>query len=155
MSHDIEALIQSRWQDDYCPCVDGVLFHDGSLVLMECSLITGGPTAEVQVRPLARATLASFLEYNPDSWSSIGRGCAFTWPERGLQLFAGEGGLGSDGFVACTSLDNQRLLWLAFFQCSNPFREVRGAGEEVVAVSTYGHLWFFPLANPERVRVTR
>jgi hypothetical protein len=60
----------------------------------------------------------------------------------------GEGDHGSDGFVAVLSAESRKLLWLAAFDCSNPFDSVEFIGAAVYAQSTLGKVWRFPLAEP-------
>lgn len=148
-----EVLIQEKFEEEECPLFDGVLFGTGAIVLMESRTYVGDSGVVGQVRPLARSTLDSFLEYNPDGWVSFTSLSSSRWELAGLVLTCGEGSLGADGFVAVREIDGP-LRWIAFFQNSNPFTSVSLAGDEVVALSTLNHLWRFPVDRPEFVRVT-
>ncbi len=153
MDESIESLIQYQWEKEYCPCVEGILFDTGDIILMRNELLIDKETYVSRVHPLARTTLASFLEFNPDFWTSIGKAASTIWAEGALIISCGEGGSGADGFVAASRISDKHLIWLAFFQSSNPFNEVKVEGTNVIAVSTYGHEWTFPVWHPERVSV--
>lgn len=153
MSAVIQDLIQQRWNDEECPLFDGILFGDGDIVLMECRTHVRDSRLETIVRPLARSSLGSFLDYNPEGWVSITPMASFDGESGGLVVTCGEGAQGGDGFVAVCEADDQRLKWLAFFQGSNPFKRVTVEHDRVVAVSTHDHVWTFPLDRPELVSV--
>ncbi|MDC0711450.1 hypothetical protein POL68_23465 [Stigmatella sp. ncwal1] len=149
----VENLIQEKWKDELCPGVNGVLFSDGELILMECVLLMHERGAQVRVRPLARSTLRSALEFNENLWAFITELASYSWAEGNIRLSCGEGSMGSDGYVAAVRISDDRLVWAAFFDCSNPFEEIKVVNGEVVVVSTYGHRWSFPIEHPERVMV--
>lgn len=132
---------------------DGILFDTGDIIIMDCLTLTGNGNIEFKIHPLVKATLSSYLEFNPDHWTSIIELAAISWEAGGLRASCGGGGYGSDGFVAVCRLEDNYLNWIAFFQSSNPFDKIDIVGTDVIAVSTYGHVWTFPIQHPERVKV--
>jgi hypothetical protein len=149
----IEDLVQTRWQREERPFFDGVLFDTGEIVIVECAVVLGAGSLSVTARPLARSTLASFLEHNPDAWVSITPLASVHLKSEGLVLTCGEGSFGGDGFVALCDRDGDHLRWIASFQRSNPFKSVALEGGEVVAISTHDHRWRFPLQRPDLLRI--
>ncbi|WP_437624741.1 hypothetical protein [Sorangium sp. So ce1151] len=146
--------IQEKWRDRSCPLFDGVTYRDGTIVLMECSVFLGDDeeVGQVHLRPLARSTLDSFVDYNPEGWVHVGGPAPVVDGARGLELTFGEGSMGGDGFVAVSDAGGE-LRWVAFFQGSNPFERAWLEEDVVVAMSTHGHTWRFPLDCPERAQV--
>lgn len=153
---DIQSTIQDKWREDRVLQVDGILFASGEIILMNCVSALDAVTKHISVfvSPLARTTLDSVLEFDADPWTYATQLASFDWPERGERLVCGEGGQGNEGFVGSCSAPDGRLRWLAFFTNSNPFLEVRATLGNIIATTTYGHVWTFPAAHPERVRVT-
>ena len=150
----IDEAVREKLLEGECPTFDGIIFGTGAIVLLECSVLSGETGLSVRVRPLARSTLESLLESNPQSWTSLTSMMSYRDEEAQLLLSAGEAAWGSEGFVEVRDLQTNALKWLAIFQSSNPFKEVRLAGDSVVAVSTYDHVWTFPLNRPELVTVS-
>jgi hypothetical protein len=66
----------------------------------------------------------------------------------------GDGSWGSDGFVAVTSLANE-LMWIAFFDFSNPFLTVAFEREFLFARNSHGETWQFALSHPTSLSVPR
>lgn len=149
----MKELIQQKWREELCPGLNGVLFASGELVLMECTLLMEESVTQARVQPLARSTLNSALEFNENLWTFITELASCSWEKGNLRLSCGEGSMGSDGYVAAVRSDDERLVWVAFFDCSNPFQDIRVVDAEAVVVSTHGHVWRFPLEHPERVTV--
>ncbi|WP_404932194.1 hypothetical protein [Massilia atriviolacea] len=74
-------------------------------------------------------------------------------PIPGTESFAlcGEGAMGNEGFVAV--VNEAGLAWAGFFTASNPFQQVAVAGACLVARTTHGSTWRFPLGAPWQVRI--
>jgi hypothetical protein len=154
----MHSMVEEKWRSGLCPLFDGVTYGDGTIVVMECLTFWGADDADaisqIQVRPLARSTIDSFVEYNPEGWVHVGGPEPVVDAARDIKLSFGEGSMGGDGFVARSEVGSGRLRWVAFFQASNPFARGWLEGDVAVVVSTHGHVWRFPLERPERVQVT-
>jgi NAD(P)H-hydrate repair Nnr-like enzyme with NAD(P)H-hydrate epimerase domain len=87
-------------------------------------------------------------------WTSLIELSSITLQVEGIRLSCGEGGYGSDGFVAASNIDNNHLRWLAFFQRSNPFVAIKLSGGNAIVYSTNKQLWTFPIFKPEHVIVS-
>ncbi len=73
--------------------------------------------------------------------------------ERQIEVLAGESDYGSDGFVAVLSNKSKKLKWIAFFSSSNPFSRLEIENNQILAKSTSGFSWIFPIDMPEAVVV--
>lgn len=62
-----------------------------------------------------------------------------------LRAIVGEGAQGADGFIAL--FEGGSLMWVAFFDFSNPFESVCICPPHVKAVNNLGELWSIPLSG--------
>jgi len=151
--------IDEAWKSEQVPAIDAVYCADGSVVIMDVVLVVGAGGSEPVVRPIAKCTLDSVMQFNSDHCADIVPiGVPVSVHTTDGRVFAaayGEGRQGGDGFVALLSATNGRLVWLAFFRSSNPFVEVESDSEVLRARSTSKWWWEFPIDVPERVRLSR
>lgn len=110
-----------------------------------------------QLRPAGITTLITIKRVSlkeQESLKSTGliSICRTEDKKKDIVVIGGEGGMGSDGFVAVTDLANQ-LQWLAFFDFSNPFVSVELLNEEIIGTNNLGEKWRFPLKNPSKIRI--
>lgn len=144
--------LQAEWDAERCPVVNGIIFGDGRVRLMSVGWRgRPGDSLELSVRPAEWTTLNELAEVNPLQWTGIIPLCNCEVAARKLRIFGGEGGSGSEGFVAITNADNGEIAWIAFFNESNPFEAIEFVGEHVVAKTNLGTYWRFPLDFPENV----
>jgi hypothetical protein len=136
--------IQDLFRAERWPIVSGVYFDSGEVVLIEYA-------RDLWICPGARSTLESIVE--------MGRG--MNWlnglftaedPRSDLRVECGEGSHGPEGFVALSRRDGH-LMWLAYFEHSNPFVTAAIEGGRINATSNLGHRWSFPIDRPEHVEV--
>lgn len=132
-----------------CPILSGLMYPDGSVLLVDA--VPSGPGAPTFRR---RTTLAALDATEPLEWTTVGTLAQAVSPDGSYSAIGGEGGMGGDGFVAVSAAADKRLLWVAFFEDSNPFEEVRFDGGDVVARSNLGREYRFPVTAPERLVLT-
>ena len=141
--------LEQAWQQGACPIVNGLLFPDGTVLPVNIlPSRAGAPTFE------PRTTLKALDASAPLEWTAIGVLAHAVSLDGSYSAVGGEGGMGSDGFVAVTLGPDKQLLWVAFFDHSNPFEEIRFDGEDVVARSNLGREYRFPVASPENLVVS-
>jgi hypothetical protein len=130
-----------------CYSVNGIQFSDGTVQRL---LVTAawGPAIQYTVSAGERTTLQQLEAANALYENSCAVRAQLTDAARGLHLLAGECNLGGDGFVAVIDTPTNRLRWLAWFEASNPFAELALDGADLLATSTLGCRWRFPLADP-------
>jgi len=146
-----QNVVQSHWQEDECLAVDGITFSDEKNILLKCVSYLQDNKIGFHVHPLAATNIDSILSYDPNLWASIDELDSRVISEEGLRISCGDGGFGSNGYVAC--LKGERVLWTAFLSSSNPFCQVTFEQNQIIALSTHNHQWIFPLDAPELVRV--
>jgi len=153
----VDPVLHDRWAQGECPLIDGIHYADGTVILFECRALRGHATTEMSLRPLAVSSLDSALTLNPHLWwASLTTLAEIESPTSQVAAVCGEGSSGGDGFVALLCGAERRLGWVAFFQSSNPFVAIAfedGDAPAVVARSSYGHVWIFPVERPETVLI--
>lgn len=141
--------ISNLWRQRRLPVVNGVIFGDGSVKLLDVEQNDG----HMIVRKLG-STVLDVVMQDPRLAMT---GCIVTMekqlPDGTAVVAVGEGSWGGDGFVSVVDARNSVTKWVAVFDCSNPFIEVQIVGATVVAISNLGHRWCFPMEAPERVEI--
>jgi len=138
-----------------CIGVNGIYFPDGTVYKLDikgklnslgeaCYLIKLG--GESTIREMEKSD--SFYEWND---------CAYlfdkSYTNLNITILAGQSDYGSDGFIAVLDAQEKNLIWLAFIDCSDPFYKVSIKSDNtIVAESTNGSRWLFPLKSPEKVK---
>lgn len=147
-----DAELAAQWAAERCPVIDGIAFGDGRVkqVLASWKKQEDG-RLEMVIEPGAWTTLEDLHGKGPLDWTGIIDLCTAEDPAKGIRILGGEGGQGSDGFVAALRSDSEEIVWIAFFTTSNPFEVVQIHGDFVLAKTNLGMWWRFPLDAPERV----
>lgn len=137
------------WLSYQVPVANGVVRPDGRVHRIRprdsrCGLPQPlSSEGECDLRSLADLVWTSASPYPP-----------VTDAQTGLVCVVGEGGMGADGFVALQSgADRETLLWLAFFDFSNPFESVRFEAGMLKARNNMDEEWHFDIAEPWKIVV--
>ncbi len=134
------------------PNVSGIIFPDGLIQLVAVSSDRGTPLG-FQAQLDGTTTTETLESQGKLSWSDgaiLGR----TVSGDGIfEAVCGEGDYGSDGFVALVNTATKKLVWLAAFNCSNPFNFVSFKEDCLCAESNLGNVWSFPLSDPSQFRI--
>jgi hypothetical protein len=149
----IHALVLQGWRDDRCPAVDGIVFADGRIVLLDVGL-DSIPNREFPEKLYAfrlrknRVVDINTLQRDGElKWSHISKQFGSVDTARNLCGWCGETSWGSEGFVALATADTDQPIWIAIFDGSNPFKSVTLTTATVEAVSTYENVWSFPIES--------
>ena len=148
----IDPDLAAQWAAERCPVIDGIVFGDGRVkqVLATWVKQENGRLGMV-IEPGGWTTLDDLHGRRPLDWTGIIDLCTAEDPARGIRILGGEGGQGSEGFLAALHSDSGEIAWIAFFTTSNPFEVVQIHGDFVLAKTNLGAWWRFPLEAPERV----
>lgn len=148
-----EQLVQLKWKTGMCPILNGITFGNGKIVELETYRQSSEDLLQVRIR--RTTNVEDFNTSHGDYWTEITLLCELQIRDKDLEITGGEGGLGSDGFVAVSRILDGYLLRIAFFEDSNPFIQlsVNGDCSEILGVTTLGNVWQFPIAHPEQVKI--
>jgi hypothetical protein len=155
----IHDLVLQGWRDDRCPMVDGIVFADGHIVLLDMSQHSlpnrQYPEKEYafQLRKSRVVDIGALQRDSELKWTHIGKEFRSIDTARNLCAWCGETSWGTEGFVALATADTDHPIWVAIFDGSNPFKAVTLTATTVEAVSTYENVWSFPIETPEDVTV--
>lgn len=143
--------ILEGWDDERCPILCGIFRPDDSvsMVKVETDSSSGNP---IRLRVINHSTVNDLERLKPLDWTYLTQLCEAHSPSMGRSAVAGEGGYGGDGFVALLN-ERKELLWLAFFDCSNPFTKLTIVDQQVVAFSSLGNEWRFLFESPETATI--
>jgi hypothetical protein len=130
-----------------CPSLDGVIFPDETIQLLNVKVVWGLPIN--YIISIAAKTSIKILNNKGDlRWNSCAILVRLIDEKHSIEIIAGEGDYGSDGFVGVIDFASKKMIWIAFFNNSNPFGEVKIVDEEIHAKSTLGCIWRFKIKNP-------
>jgi len=142
-------LIQFHWAENELPGVNSISYADGTIVMLNCYRTEAGlPYAF----PLCETTVESLVRFNDDIWTEVQIFVRTTDEKSGLNYVAGEGGMGNEGFIACTNTSNN-LIWAVFFENSNPFERLEVRDGKLYAVSTYNEKYCMELTSPIEISI--
>lgn len=146
--------IQQRWKASLSPIFNGIVLGNGTFIGIDFrqSLQDSGELEGVVV---TTTDVCLFEAEYQDYWTEVTPLCELQVADSKLRILGGEGGFGGDGFVALTTVDQNELVWLAFFDHSNPFVELSLDESRlvIIAKSNLGMKWVFPLHEPQRVTI--
>jgi hypothetical protein len=152
---DADPSLAAYWRRRQLPLLPAIYHADGRVVSM---LVTGAALAEAgrfsfSASPGHETTITCL----DAAREPLGSMTLLEKPaidrERNLSAYCGEGGMGADGYVALIRADDDEPIWIAFFDASNPFVSVELTANNVIAMSSHGNRWNFPIEAPEKVTV--
>jgi hypothetical protein len=150
---NIQSAIQELWREEKCPILNGVIYGTGKTVSMYLPSVPREVNVLLDLKEIERGEIDSFLKKKPDFATSITQlGESFS-NSNDLRASCGEGSFGADGYVALSSINDDRLIWIIFFDDSNPFIEVIFSGANIKALTTLDTEWTIPIDTPERMVV--
>jgi len=152
-SKETSVILQRKIKAGECPIVNGVVTSEGVIYRIDIPKKNINPTNEESFPRKSTTTLSQLDEKGSLYWTTLfTMGETFS-KERNIKVIYGEGGMGADGFIVTSTFDTDSLIWVAFFDYSNPFREVFFQENNLIAWSTLDEKWIFPLDRPEKVSV--
>jgi hypothetical protein len=130
-----------------CPSLDGIIFPDETIQLLNVKVVWGLPI-NYTISIAAKTSIKTLNDKGDLSWNSCAILVRLIDKKYSIEIIAGEGDYGSDGFVGVIDFATKKMNWIAFFNDSNPFGEVKIVNEEIHAKSTLGCIWRFKINNP-------
>jgi hypothetical protein len=146
-------IVAKLWRESSCLRISGIYRPDDTVARLDFRKVSEDT---VQSFVVETRSVADVLSEDPENRSHLF--VADVEGPAGTRISAGATNEGSEGFVAVSSDRDSTLLWLAFFDFSNPFE--RGTlrvidGERFSVRTNCDARWTFSLADPTNVRVTK
>ena len=135
-----------------CPSVDGIIFPDTTIQLFEMEVSWEKPV-EFKIQASSTTSIDNLEKEGKLWWCNCAILDEYVNATDSIKVFCGEGSHGSDGFVSVMDLKKGKVIWIAYFKCSNPFYKVTIKEEQVIAVSTLDCVWKFNLDRPFIIEV--
>ena len=141
--------IIAEWIQGKVPVVNGVIeaggqvhrVHPVDLPRKLPMTLRGDEPTELALLPRIEWTISLPSEKMRDSESE-------------MIAIVGECGMGSDGFVVIQATERpDSILWVAFFDFSNPFESVRFEGATIKARNNVREEWRFARSAPWRIEI--
>ena len=151
---DTELLIQTAWKDERCPILNGIVFGTGHVKLLHVEFSPKSGGADYTVKEYGTTDIGLLEESKQLTWTYLGQLFETFDKKQGIRISCGEGGMGGDGFVAVSKGTEDWLEWIAFFDCSNPFVEIKALDDEIVGMTNIDNIWRFSLQNPGLITVS-
>lgn len=150
--HQSDRTIQEHWSNSSLPHFSGIIAGNGMMVAMgEQNFFVDGKIQQ-HVYPICETSIDSFLGFDNEFVEVAFDDRRVPVPGTNCFAIGGEGEMGNEGFVAV--VNGAGLVWAGFFTGSNPFHQVHVADDCVVARTTHGTTWRFPLSAPWKVRIS-
>ena len=152
-SFDSSQDLVTKWRQGLCPIVNGIVYPSGEVRWI--NILERSSSGRVSF-DLSLASATSLTELRAEGslgWTQFTTLQEICDQDSGIRAYSGEAGMGGDGFVTVCSLASGDLLWLAFFECSNPFTRLEVENGQLFAETSHGNRWVFPVTAPENVSV--
>ena len=141
-----------HWLNEELIGINCLQKNNGEIILLNCFITNHENRPLYFAIPICETNIGSIEKFNPDIWTT------FDILSNGIEInnkyivFGGEGGMGNEGFIACTDFANN-FLWAIFFTDSNPFYKIEFNNDEIYAYSSNNLLYKVNLTNPEIIEI--
>ncbi len=129
------------------PSLNGIIFPSGAIKILNIE-VKWSPQIVYSIKVQEEESIDTLETKGILHWNDCAVKVDLIDEKKSLEVVAGEGDYGSDGFVGVVDLNSRKLIWLAFFNCSNPFNKLEINDKEIYATSTNNCLWKFRIENP-------
>lgn len=147
--------IQEQWTKQRCPIINGILFASGRIAWINVKEQFSGRTISYELDHPSETSITDLLEEDKLQWTDLTILKELNQDNLNLLVQAGEGAMGGDGFVASSDLASKKLFWIAFFENSNPFVDIRVTDDVIQAINNHSILWEFPINEPENLKIDK
>lgn len=144
----MNSLIE-KWMADKIPMVNGIHVVDGFFFEIK-------PVDIPRRLPLAlKGEKSSWLQrFDEMMWVDCIPIASSLCVETGFVAIVGECSMGGDGFIALQkSVGRDSLLWVAFFDFSNPFEYVETRKDMIFAKNNLDEFWVVDINKPWNIMV--
>ena len=145
-------LLQERWRAGFVLHINGLVFGDGRVLLIDAKTVLSGTTVKTVATPLANTTASSVLRHNATAWVTVTRLATLVWSPS-CHVECGEGAMGNEGYIAAVDDHDGSLIWMLFCTASNPFVDLYREDDTVVVEGGYDQRWRIPWGAPEKFSI--
>lgn len=147
MIGDYKVNVNNAWKEGCLPVINGIIYSNGCIekmgILQVGDVKKVGTIKKMHINELKK-DVVSFIVVN-DTYDDMANR---------LRIYCGEGSYGGDGFVAVESLDKEQIVWVAFFEDSNPFDKIILEENKLNVINNLKENWQFNLNKPNEINIT-
>ncbi|MFV0351188.1 MAG: hypothetical protein ACK5JF_02600 [Oscillospiraceae bacterium] len=137
----MSTLITTHWnsEDRMLPGIDCIAYPNGSVTLLNMYSLYNPNNQQTSYycRPLCDTTIESIEKYDATYWTRVDEWASL--PYQGGKLYAGDGAMGNQGFIAHADANDQ-LVWGIFFENTNPIKSLEIKGTTLCAINEHTKL---------------
>ena len=148
------------WLNRRCPLLNGVIHADGRVITIRVKYHTArqdlaATQCRYHLEQTGATSIQDILAHGKLQWTKVyaTRETTKTDDARNLRAYSGCDDWEGTGFVALARADSDQLIWIAYFEDSEPFVALQLTPASVQAVSEEGNIWSFPIETPEDATV--
>ncbi len=147
------SIIQTAWKDEQCAMINGIVWGSGLMKLLDIDFIHDSKGSIYVINAVKEMDAGELKKSGLLELTDIIQLAELFENEKGIRISCGEGGWGGEGFVAVSRIEGDYLIWIAFFDVSNPFVKISFHENEIFGVTNLGNTWKFPVDAPDRLKV--
>lgn len=147
-----KEYILSKWMNNELLSLDCILKFTGEVILLNNYTITDNGNTQYYSKPFCETSIESLEKYNKEIWTPVEVFTDKVQDTMGRLYYAGEGGMGNEGFVVCTDeFDN--FQWAMFSKVSNPFYKIEIENNSLNVFSSYDLKYQIDIYYPELITI--
>lgn len=142
-----------HWSNEELIGINSLQKCNGEIIILNCYKVNNLNNPLYYSFPLCETTIESLEKFNTDIWTTFDVLSNRIEINNEYIVFGGEGGMGNEGFIACTDCSNN-FLWALFFTDSNPFYKIELVNNEIHAFSSYDLVYKIDLKDPKNINIS-
>lgn len=145
-------IMLEHWLNEELIGINSLQKNNGEIIILNCYNVNNANKPLYYSFPVCETTLESLEKFNSDIWTTFEVLSNRLEINNEFIVFGGEGGMGNEGFIACTDSSNN-FLWALFFTDSNPFYKIEFNDNEIYAYSSNNLQYKVNLTHPEIITI--
>lgn len=143
--------IHQEWENGRLPIINGILYENGVIDWINISYDSNFNRSISGVR---RRSIDDLISSRELFFSIINTSYQMNDKGNNIRVYCGGGSCGSEGYVVVESNIDLKLLWIAFFEESNPFEKIEIIGDRIIVYNNLKEKWTFEINNPVNLSIT-
>lgn len=142
--------IYKEWKNGRLPIINGILYGNSTIEWINIDYDLN------YKRIINRGSILcvnDLIMKNELYFSTISTCYQFEDKNNDLVIYCGGGSYGSEGYIVVESKIDLKLIWIAFFEESNPFEKLEIIGDKIIAYNNLNEKWIFDINNPSNLTV--
>jgi hypothetical protein len=150
----MNEIVLNHWINNEIIGIDCLLKEDGSVIIMKSYSVKQDAKEVYFSSPVCETSINGIEKFDNDIWTSIDIFTEKINIDNNTIVFGGEGGMGNEGFIACTD-DANNLKWALFFTNSNPFYKIEFVKGKINAYTSTDLKYQIDIQNPEIIKISK